>query len=250
MILYWYIYDIVVFILEPLMYSYNKLSLLDFPITDLKAINKIKTYYSWHYYTINNYNPVNVTKLLNTYPDILTIENSTITIKTQLYCTIIMTIPILIWILLRLNQKSHFSIYIPIIYSCNITYNHFVIIPLKINQVLNDYLETEYLFNFQFTIDFYIQRYFQTLLLSILLYIVIILNVHTIKKTRSWVYLFITAYAYLLLTLDLNNPLNSLININVHELISVLFFYVMLYEIIYYMNVCNKQLEMTGIEPA
>lgn len=237
-------------ILEPLIYSYNKLSHLDFSTTDLKTINKIKTYYSWHYNTINNYKPIYITKLLNIYPDILTIENSTITTKTQLYCTIIIGIPIIIWILLKLNQKSNLYIYILTIYNSSIIYNHLVITPLKINQVLNDYLETEYLFNFQFTVDFYIQRYFQTLLLTIVLYIIIILNVHVIKKTRLWVYLFLIGYTYLLLTLDLNNPLNSLINININELISILFFYIMLYEIIYYMNVYNKQLEMTGIEPA
>lgn len=247
-IIYWYIYDILLLILEPLVITYNQLLQIDYKLYDNQLSQNLKTYY-YNSYLITDYN--NKLNSINThiYPDILTIENNTITYSTQIYCTIILVIPLILWIFLKNYQRINVFIYFLFFYYSTILYNHFIIMPFKINQILNDYIETEYIFNFQLTLDFYICQYFFTLIVAIILFI-ITYYLLILRKDRKYTYLFIFIYTYLIITIDFNNPINSIMNLNLQDITVIALFYIMLYEVLYYINIYTILVEMTGIEPA
>lgn len=247
-IIYWYIYDILLLILEPLILTYNQLLQIDYMFNDNPLSQNIKTYY-YNRYIITDYNNKLSSINTNIYPDILTIENNTITYSTQIYCTVILAVPLILWIFLKNYQRVNMFISFLFFYYCTILYNHFIIIPFKINQILNDYIETEYIFNFQLTLDFYIRQYFFTLIIAIILFIVTYYLL-ILQKDRKYTYLFIFIYTYLIITIDFNNSINSIMNINLQDITIIAFFYIMLYEILYYINIYTTLLEMTGIEPA
>lgn len=239
--IYWYIYEIILFIIQPIIHTYNTLLYFDYNQTPSFIINRhpqyIKLYYSlgiepWIntrqnivYYTI--------------YPDIISLENNTMTLYTQLLCTLLLSVPLVLFI-------TNKYLYL-IIYLITLAYTHFIVITYKTNQIINDFVETEYLFNFQFTVDFYIQMYLKTLAVSILFsfFLPTLINM---KLKRYQFYLLAIICASLILGISSYNTINMILNINIIDIIHITLFYILLYEILYLINLIK--LEMTGIEPA
>lgn len=238
----YFFFDFYLFFLKPYFFFYTKLILEDFSFNDLKY-NFIFYYETKILFSYNLYN--NLSDFWISTPDFILIENNP-PFLFLFYFILFIFVVLFVFFCFYFFYNLHILLNLIKWISLFLIYHH-IIIPNKLIQLLNDYIEIESYFNIQFSVDYYLSLY-------ILCFVVLLIGYESIvylgKQNKFNFYLLLFFLLLLIFSFDYNNYLYFFLNIHWSSFLILFFIFFFISEFFLFFNKFIFFLEMTGIEPA